>query len=142
MGNAYDHHDEGPLKVCLANSVSLGARTLHWGDLHQDSPFWFHKRMKRNNYHAFFNIFSILSELKGWPGTCCPIDSRLVKVYQLKWGPKWGRTQMGSDRFNRILTRFDLFSPIVVRLVPLKKKISRDLNRTLTALYGICLRTA
>ena len=33
---------------------------------------------------------------------------------------KWGRTQMGSDGFNRILTGVSLFSRVGVRLVPRK----------------------
>ena len=33
---------------------------------------------------------------------------------------KWGRTQMGSEGFNRILTGLYFFKPVGVRLVPLK----------------------
>ena len=33
---------------------------------------------------------------------------------------KWGRAQMGSDGFNRILTGLYFFSPVGVRLVPLR----------------------
>ena len=51
---------------------------------------------------------------------------------------KWGRMQMGGgDGFNRILTRFYFFSPVGVRLVPLKTRkhmISRDFDRILTGL--------
>ena len=48
---------------------------------------------------------------------------------------KWGRTQMGSDRFNRILLFF-FFSTVGVGLVPLKthgfKGFRPDFNRILT----------
>ena len=48
---------------------------------------------------------------------------------------KWGRTQMGSDRFNRILTGFYLLGPVRVRLVPSgppKYMISRGFYRIVT----------
>ena len=48
---------------------------------------------------------------------------------------KWGRTQMGSDGFNRILTGFYLLGPARVRLVPSgppKHMISEDFDRILT----------
>ena len=41
---------------------------------------------------------------------------------------KWGRTQMGSDGFNRILTGF---SRPGYGLDPLKHMVSRDLDRIL-----------
>ena len=44
---------------------------------------------------------------------------------------KWGRTQMGSDGFNRILTGFYLLGPVRVLLVPSgppKHMTSRDFN--------------
>ena len=42
-------------------------------------------------------------------------------VYVLFSAPgKWGRTHMGLDGFNRILTGVYLFSPVEVRLVPLR----------------------
>ena len=51
---------------------------------------------------------------------------------------KWGRTQMGSDGFNRILTGFYFFDPVEVHLVPLKahdlKGFLPDFNRILTGL--------
>ena len=51
---------------------------------------------------------------------------------------KWGRTQMGSDGFNRILTGLYFFSPVGVRLVLLKthdfKGFGSDFNRILTGL--------
>ena len=51
---------------------------------------------------------------------------------------KWGRTQMGSDGFNRILAGLYFFSPVRVRLVPLKthdfKGFRPDFNRILTGL--------
>ena len=50
----------------------------------------------------------------------------------------WGRTQMGSDGFHRILTGFSLFSHVGVRLVPRKthyfKGFWLDFNRILTGL--------
>ena len=48
---------------------------------------------------------------------------------------KWGRTQMGSDGFNRILTGFYLSGPVRVRLVPSrppKHMISRGFYRVIT----------
>ena len=47
---------------------------------------------------------------------------------------KWGRTQMGSDGLNRILTGLYFFSPVGVRLVPLKTHHSRDFDQILTGL--------
>ena len=50
---------------------------------------------------------------------------------------KWGRTQMGSDGLNRILTGFYLLGPVRVRLVPSgppKHMISRGFYRILTGL--------
>ena len=59
---------------------------------------------------------------------------------------KWGRTQMGSDGFNRILTRLYLLGPARVRPVPSKthdfKEFLPDFNRILTVFQGIWLRTA
>ena len=61
-----------------------------------------------------------------------------------RWGKqhsapgKWGRTEMGSDGFNRILTGLYLFSPVGVRLVPLRthdfKGFWLDFNRILAGL--------
>ena len=52
---------------------------------------------------------------------------------------KWGRTQMGSDRFNRIITGFYLLRPARVQRVPSEihdfngfRPDLTDLNRTLT----------
>ena len=53
---------------------------------------------------------------------------------------KWGRTQLGSDGFNRILTGFYLLGPVRVRLLyPDRASETRDFkgflpdfNRTLT----------
>ena len=51
---------------------------------------------------------------------------------------KWGRKQMGSDGFNRILTGFHLLDPARVRLVPSEthdfKGFGPDFNRILTGL--------
>ena len=51
---------------------------------------------------------------------------------------KWGRTQMGSDGFDRILTGFLLFGPVRVRLAPLKthdiEGFLPDFNLILTGL--------
>ena len=38
---------------------------------------------------------------------------------------RWGRTQMGSDGFSRILTGLYFFSPVRVRLVPQKTHDSK-----------------
>ena len=51
----------------------------------------------------------------------------------------WDRTQMGHHGFDRNSTRFYLFSPVGVRLVPLR---TRDFDGILTGLYGIWLKTA
>ena len=49
---------------------------------------------------------------------------------------KWGRTQMGSDGFNRVLTGFYLLDPARVWAVPSErhdfKGFRPDFNRTLT----------
>ena len=50
-------------------------------------------------------------------------------------GQMGGRTQMGSDGFNRILTGFYFLGPVRARLVPSgspKHVISRDFYRILT----------
>ena len=47
---------------------------------------------------------------------------------------KWGRAQMGSDGFNRVLPGFYLLDPGRVRAVPPKHMISRDFDRILTGL--------
>ena len=51
---------------------------------------------------------------------------------------KWGRTQMGSDGFNRVLTGFYLLDPARVRAVPSEthdfKGFRLDFNRILTGL--------
>ena len=52
---------------------------------------------------------------------------------------KWGRTQMGSDGFNRILTGFCLLGAARVRPVPSEthdfKGFRPDINRILTGLW-------
>ena len=45
---------------------------------------------------------------------------------------KWGRTQMGSDGLNRILTGFYFFDPAGVRLVPLKTRDFKGSHQILT----------
>ena len=47
---------------------------------------------------------------------------RHQKTHSVQWSAlgKWGRTQMGSDGLNRIVTGFYFFSPVGVRLAPLK----------------------
>ena len=56
---------------------------------------------------------------------CSSLPLSLFGRFLLEEGPlsamgKWGRTQMGSDRFNQILTGFYFFDPVGVRLAPLK----------------------
>ena len=51
---------------------------------------------------------------------------------------KWGRTQMGSDGFSRVLTGFYLLDPVRVRAVPSEtydfKGFRPDFNRIWTGL--------
>ena len=55
-----------------------------------------------------------------------------ISKWQFSALGKWGRTQMGSDGFNRILTGFYFFSPAGVRLVPLKTRDFKGFHRILT----------
>ena len=61
-------------------------------------------------------------------------------------GQKWGRTQMGSDGFNRILTGFYLLDPAKVRPVPSEthgfKGFRLDFNRIPWNLVKIWLKIA
>ena len=47
---------------------------------------------------------------------------------------KWGRTQMGSDGFNRIFTGFYLLDPAGVRPVPSETHDFKGFDRILTGL--------
>ena len=127
----------------------------------------------RNNFHKLFLALSLFIS-KG--GTSCINCSAVVCVNCVLFGwffwgvkvvypsrvdgnrnrnsalGKWGRTQMGSDGFDRILTGFCFFSPVGVHLVPLKRHdfkgfwpdftgLYPELNRILTGFHGIWLKS-
>ena len=67
-----------------------------------------------------------------------PVAVAVWSCLQISALGKWGRTQMGSDGFNRILTGLYFFDTAGVRLVPLKtrdfKGFPPDFSRILTGL--------
>ena len=92
------------------------------------SPFLTHAA-PRHDYHG---VAPALEWNPKWP------TKRCYRLKLISAPGKWGRTQMGSDGFNRILTGLYFFNPVRVRLVPLEthdfKGFWPDFNRILTGL--------
>ena len=73
------------------------------------------------------------------PQLSCMQHGLCTESFKFNSAPgKWGRTQMGSDGFNQVLTGFYLSDPARVRAVPSEthefKGFRPDFNRILTGL--------